>query len=166
MRMVITKSTAVLAALLSVACVSNPETLAVTCYSHTVGLRAQVAVSPAFGDVTEDVLDSVEEWSRATHGRVSLRAVIADANEGVTVAPGAPTCTGRSGVEILVSPEAVRSAELRGVVLHEIGHALGLEHSEGGLMHPRVRANCIDAHTVRAFCDLHGCPDGYESTCK
>ncbi len=51
------------------------------------------------------------------------------------------------------------------IVMHEFGHALGLQHKSTGLMtlspHNQI---CIDQDTINQFCDIHNC-NRYKSNC-
>ena len=49
--------------------------------------------------------------------------------------------------------------EMLGVVLHELGHAEGLEHSsiQNSLMFPYVSTSCITKYDLRQFCSIYGC---------
>jgi len=92
---------------------------------------------------------------------------------------GSATHTGADSALVLLNGGTIgqRSAE-KGVpfeqiaemtALHEFGHVLGLGHAERGLMYPTNAHDapaCIDATTLAAFCQLHGCPPEAAPTCE
>ena len=51
------------------------------------------------------------------------------------------------------------------VLLHELGHAIGLGHMPGTLMDANTGIPCIDQETIDTACDLRGCAER-RTTCQ
>jgi hypothetical protein len=69
-------------------------------------------------------------------------------------------------VDIILAPQIVRTvAEIRFVLMHEFGHALGLTHTPdlGSLMSPRGTLVDADAHPHPSRAELQRCRDLYSS---
>lgn len=153
------------------------------CAPEPMALSASLHVSTRFdADQTEAVLAAVDEWHTATRGRVALRPVISEASDQFErVRPGkldgshlgemlpADWYDTDRGHTITIDVLDVErfGASIKSVAMHEIGHALGLEHARAGLMvgASSCQQDCIDSATLAEFCELRGCPDGYVDTC-
>jgi hypothetical protein len=147
-------------------------------------------------DYLAAIVGAAEQWNQATAGRVSMRVSVTDveSGDGVFIRPattadvsadrvggwslGSTACVGCYPTLVLLNLGAMgqRSAQISVPVaqlaeytaMHELGHVLGLGHTEQGLMYhdnTQGSAACIDAATLDAFCQLHGCPPEAHTTC-
>lgn len=67
---------------------------------------------------------------------------------------------------IVIAVEHVPSSRFKRVILHELGHLYGLEHSDSGIMKPRGEVDCVDEHAIAQFCDENDCTAEAHSTCN
>jgi hypothetical protein len=96
----------------------------------------EVYVSPEFApEQTDVVLGALTSWNAATHGEVKLHAHVgigspqirpAQQRDGVM---GEFIASGRPEIVLDVT-QATDARALRSLTLHELGHALGLQHIE------------------------------------
>jgi predicted Zn-dependent protease len=128
------------------------------------------------------VVEAAEEWQEATGGYVKAHVEIVDSNDGTgvymntqTSSPkslGNTTCVGCYPAVMLLNPPLIASRKdsTAGIIMHELGHVMGLDHAAHGLMYPTDSvtnwAPCIDADTLAAFCATHECPASAHSTCR
>ncbi len=147
-------------------------------------------------DYVGAVAAAAEQWNTATAGRVHIHLELSDSDNGAGVwlrpataadvaadrvgswSLGSTACVGCYPVLILLNAgvigqrseaEDVPEPELiAATAAHELGHMLGLNHLESGLMvHDNSNGTrpCIDAITLSAFCELRGCPPAAAPTC-
>jgi hypothetical protein len=136
-------------------------------------LHCSIELSPEFTeDETEAIAAAVSEWELATAGGVSVSLVAYAGDIDVRLAQAGELANESHGrydpwlSAIMLDREALVSAEdYRHVMLHELGHAFGLEHSDAGLMMPEA-GGCIDAETLRQFCWIHLCDGDEGTTCS
>jgi hypothetical protein len=136
---------------------------------------------PLTFDERAKILQATEEWNYALNGFIRLQVVAAgqggsggwtirgekggtpNAPDGERGQPLASTQAGFLGIggRMVVYVDRIGTRDLRGIVLHEMGHVLGLNHDLGRLMGPRYRPTadqCIDRATVEAVAARHNLP--------
>jgi hypothetical protein len=140
-------------------------------------LDAEIQVSDAFrGEERAQIDGAAADWYRATGGSVRFE-LVRRAGDGPWRVERGPTAKGMGETipwerRITINADGItppdgqpfRADEFRGLTLHELGHALGLEHGDGALMEPFV-GTCIDEATLNAFCERRGCAE-FSPTCS
>jgi uncharacterized protein (DUF2267 family) len=132
-------------------------------------------VDPGFdADTAEAVVAAVDEWRIATDRGAELYPEIADTGKGdvLRIRPwrGPDGASSRErGFLIQVNTEVLRTpSSVFTSTLHEIGHAIGLDHASYGIMQDtrsKLKA-CLDDRTVRDACDILGdCGPAAKGTC-
>lgn len=129
---------------------------------------AEVRVSPDFAPAERTEIDAAfADWDRATGGSARFSLVPTPRHAPWTLVR-APVKVGLGdcdrverritldGDAITPAGQPVFSEELRAVTLHELGHAMGLEHGDGELMDPHV-GTCIDQASLVTLCALRPC---------
>lgn len=144
----------------------------------------EVQIDSSFDAVTQEAtVAAVEQWQQATHGATGLSVSIGDVVDArASIFPDARySVYGRTWMSVELPPRInldipaitrdapgnVGRATLL-VALHEVGHALGLVHTEAGIMADSglEQPPCLDLHAVSLLCEQIGCPDGFEATCE
>jgi hypothetical protein len=132
-------------------------------------LDATLQVSQMLGADIEQVSDGAESWHGAVQA-VNLKLVVTDSPTGWSIVSG--SCTGfgnTTGKRITIDTERIRRLSrvakadyrvvLRSTVIHELGHAMGLDHVPGGVMEDKTPASkmidYVDQGTIDQFCRLH-----------
>jgi predicted Zn-dependent protease len=143
-----------------------------------VSLPATLSVSPAFPpEEMEAIVSAADAWTAATGNVARLDMSVGDGGT-IVISPGKldhglgftffADEEGRAAITIDTeaytqyladTPTYLPRALMREVVMHELGHAFGLDHEPGGLMAPVATGiDVIDDKTLRHFCDYYGCP--------
>jgi hypothetical protein len=145
-----------------------------------IALDAEIAVSEAFLVAERaEIEGAAAELSLATGGSIGFRlgesgawrierAEITECGPDLDAARG---CARRALRRIDIDPWRIYPVgvegfdlqhwgDFRGTALHELGHALGLEHGDG-IMDPNRGdgSNCIDAASLAELCALRGCAE-------
>lgn len=156
-----TRALAIVALLLVSACSGRPD---------RISLDATVAVSPQFdAEASESVLNALAAWEAASGHRFAPTLRIGD-YEGCTLYIHPGSFEGALGdteldadranmvVDLELNAKAARQYHqsayiaLQDTVMHELGHAFGLEHTPGGLMRATgFGGAAVDADTLRRF---------------
>ena len=127
------------------------------------------------------ILRAVNEWNFVLGGHV--RFEIVDHNEPglwsvISSHASAPmngsyalgnTIGGSTGGLVLLHVDRLGTRNLESVMLHELGHVLGLSHTDQGLMAATFGPDqsCIDRTSVLAVARRHGIqPDALRSDCR
>jgi hypothetical protein len=136
------------------------------------------------------ILRAINEWNVALNGFVRF-AIIDDAEArqsrsswtimaapgfGPRISPGPTTVLahtltvpGARGGWTFVYIDRIGRRDLGGVVLHELGHVLGLGHGEKGLMaaryHPTYQ-QCVDKDTITAIAAKRQLPVSHFNWCE
>ncbi len=135
------------------------------------------------------VLRAIEEWNHALNGFIRLDVVAPGSVRGIWSiraekggTPQAPNPVAgqplssttasfwSSGGETLVYVDRIGTRDLRGIVLHELGHVLGLDHDpQGNLMSARYQPSteqCIDKPTALMIAARHNLPAAALNWCE
>jgi hypothetical protein len=152
---------------------------AVACAPDRVDLPATMSVSPDFSpEETEAIFAAADAWSAATKGVARLDVSVGDGG-GIRVVPYASDDTdpAMARTHVVSAQHAdmridsaltdatadrlykVPAADaLRDTVMHELGHAFGLDHVPGGLMRAEgYGGGQVDADTLQRFCAEYSC---------
>ncbi len=149
--------------------------------AEPIALDGELVISDAFLPAERAEIDAaVAEWHRATGGSVRFalvrspgdapwrleRSVIDDC-----AGLGARGCARRARRLIELDPWRIYPVgaegfdlhtwgDFRGITMHELGHAMGLQHGDGMLMRDDGEvAHCIDAGALDVLCSLRGCAE-------
>jgi len=168
---------ACLFALLSLGACGGPQRIYITHPASHDGESVTLAIGDGFDLAARaKILRAINEWNFALNGvvRFEIMANIHDASwsfiPSSAPAPNVPadlddayplafTMRIGSGGLVAVFTERIEHRDLGIVVMHELGHVLGLDHQPRGLMALRNwpgEAPCIDLSTVTALASLRG----------
>jgi Matrixin len=128
-------------------------------------------------DESAKILRATEEWNHALNGFLRLDVVAAGRGGtgswaiqaqrgGVPQTPNQPLASAQPGFlgiggRLLVYVDRIGTRDLHGIVLHELGHVLGLNHDRGLLMsahYSPTADQCIDRATLETAAALHNLP--------
>lgn len=144
----------------------------------SIDLHSDVAIDSTFTqEQLTDIITATEQWKNTTGGMVDLDLIITNTpeeygNDTMKIlysddATVNPTNTLFGHTEFVASINSITlypnrisqsSFPFKEIILHELGHALGLHHASQGLMTPvPTGINCIDNATLDQFCGLHNC---------
>lgn len=144
----------------------------------------EILIDTGFDPATQEAtIAAVDQWNRATRGALDLTVVVGQVSDArPSVFPDASYAVyGRTWMSAELPPRInldipaiiedapgnVSQATLL-VTLHEVGHALGLPHTETGIMAETGldQPPCLELQAVALLCDRIGCPSGFEATCS
>jgi hypothetical protein len=138
-------------------------------------------------DETANIQRAVQEWNHALNGFIRLDLVAGRGGSSSwsiraerggsphTTKPGgqplASSQTGFLGIggTMLIYVDRIGTRDLRGIVMHEIGHVLGLNHDHGNLMSARYQPTgdqCIDRATIETVAARHSLPAASLNWCE
>lgn len=152
------KRTIILLVLLFLGCSSAP--LAYT--EHELDYGDVVVVAPELmGNPEVDA--AFAEWDHATGGSARFLLVSSPRDAAwrlgwATFERGmGRTLREQRAIELNLASEWPEDWARR-VMLHELGHAMRLEHGDGSLMEPAV-GSCIDESSLTVLCEMRGCAE-------
>ena len=146
----------------------------------SISLHSDVAVDSSFTqEELSDIVQASDEWKNTTDNLVDLNLIITDHPEeygndtmkivldkALTLKDGnllfGHTAFVASVSQITLYPASIADSPMpppfKEIIMHELGHSLGLAHMPEGLMTPMPTGiNCIDSATLNQFCGIHDC---------
>lgn len=128
-------------------------------------------------DQIEVILRAADERHTTTNGSVSLKLRIGnEAGHFIQPKELEENKFGRTEASILTSyvniyidtKKLTKMSELKETIMHELMHGFGFQkHLAYGLMNSsRFVGACIDNNTINHYCNMNGCPNDFQTTCK
>jgi hypothetical protein len=159
------------------------------CTRNSIPLHSKMVIDSNFSTTEQDlIIHSIGQWEQATDNLIQIDLTITDnpqeygndtgkilqSNDKVIASDSnivfGNTTDWFSSTTINLYTQSIDSegADFQHIILHEFGHAVGLQHVGQGIMVPiSTDQNCLDDLTLHNFCAIHDCSNkNIISDCK